>query len=232
MLYMEAVMMQVWRHTWRPWSCKLGGRVGTGLELHLKALIERVWRCTWRLWLCEIGGRNGAGWETHMVAVIEWIWRCNWRPQSSEIGGALGGGQSGGGILGDWRHGTWDSIYWLIYNCENVESWVQYGLPRDWLGAGDSRSWGAAVHSICSTQYMLYSLYAVLGVCGTRCWLWIMAWRNREQWHDFAFLGDGRVDDGKERDDRRCGKSSWETGTWVNFMRKSMVHSRYSRYDS
>jgi hypothetical protein len=40
---------------------------------------------------------------------------------------------------------------------------------RDWLGAGDSRSWDDAVCGVCSTQCMLYSVYAELGVCCTRC---------------------------------------------------------------
>jgi len=69
---------------------------------------------------------------------------------------------------------------------------------RNWLGAGDSRSWADAL----------------LGVCCTRCWLMIMAWRDREGWLNFVFLGDGRVEHKKERDQRRWGKSSRETGTW------------------
>jgi len=59
---------------------------------------------------------------------------------------------------------------------------------RDWLGAGNSRSWDDAVRGVCSTQCMLYlvyavhsvcctwcmleSVYAVLGVCCTRCMLY------------------------------------------------------------
>jgi len=43
---------------------------------------------------------------------------------------------------------------------------------RDWLGAGDSRSWDDAVRSVSSTQCMLYSVYGVLGVCCTRCMLY------------------------------------------------------------
>jgi len=35
---------------------------------------------------------------------------------------------------------------------------------RDWLGAGDSQCWDDAVCGVCSTQCMLYSVYAVLGV--------------------------------------------------------------------
>jgi len=40
---------------------------------------------------------------------------------------------------------------------------------RDWVGAGDSGSWDNAVCGVCSTQCMLYSVYAVLGVYCTRC---------------------------------------------------------------
>jgi hypothetical protein len=40
---------------------------------------------------------------------------------------------------------------------------------RDWLGAGDSRSWDDRVLGVCSTRCMQYSVYAVLGVCSTRC---------------------------------------------------------------
>jgi len=42
----------------------------------------------------------------------------------------------------------------------------------------------------------------------------MMAWRDREGWLNFVFLGDGRVEHKKERDQRRWGKSSWGTGTW------------------
>jgi len=42
---------------------------------------------------------------------------------------------------------------------------------RDWLGAGDSRSWDDAVRGVCSTQCMLHLVCAVLGVCYTWCML-------------------------------------------------------------
>jgi len=38
---------------------------------------------------------------------------------------------------------------------------------RDWLGAGDSRSWDDAVRGVCSGQCMLY-----FGECCTRCMLY------------------------------------------------------------
>jgi len=50
---------------------------------------------------------------------------------------------------------------------------------RNWLGAGDCWSWDDAA----------------LGVCCTRCQLMIMAWRDREWWLNFVYLGDGRVEE-------------------------------------
>jgi len=43
---------------------------------------------------------------------------------------------------------------------------------RDWLGAGDSRSWDDAVLSVCSTLCMLYWVNAVPGVSCTLCMLY------------------------------------------------------------
>jgi hypothetical protein len=45
---------------------------------------------------------------------------------------------------------------------------------RDWLGAGDSQCWDDAVCSVSSSQLMLYSVYAVLGVCCTRSLLYLV----------------------------------------------------------
>jgi len=205
MMYMEAVIEWVWGWTWRRWSCKLGVHNSPSLEINLEAMIERVWRCTWRPWSYELGGWNCADVEIHLEAAIERGWRWNWRPWSSVIGGVPGGSQSRGGSSGGRRERCWDAIDWLTHNCGNVENWVQHGLPKDWLGAGDSRSWDDAVRGVCSTQCMLYSVYAVLGV--------IPEWWHGEQWLNFVFSGDGRVEDEQERDERRWGKSSWEAGT-------------------
>jgi len=57
---------------------------------------------------------------------------------------------------------------------------------RDWRGAGDSRSCDDAVRRECSTQWMLYSLSAVLGVCCTRCLLYSVSavlGVNSSSWH-------------------------------------------------
>jgi len=133
-----------------------------------------------------LGGRDWASWVMHMEAVIERVWRCTCRLWSSEIGGVLGSGRFGGR-----RDGTWDSIHWLTCNCGNVESWVQQHPPRDGKLAGSGR-------------------LSILWWCCPLCQLMIMAWRDREGWLNFVFLGDGRVEHKKVSD---RGKSSWETGT-------------------
>ena len=46
---------------------------------------------------------------------------------------------------------------------------------RDWLEAGDSRSWDNAVRGVFTTQYGQYSAYAVLSECCTRCTLYFMS---------------------------------------------------------
>jgi hypothetical protein len=43
---------------------------------------------------------------------------------------------------------------------------------RDWLGAGDSRSWDDAVCSVRGTQCMLYSVYTVVCVYCSLCMLY------------------------------------------------------------
>ena len=44
-----------------------------------------------------------------------------------------------------------------------------YRKRRDWRAAGDSRTWDDAVRCVCSTQCMLYLVYAVLSV---NSWSW------------------------------------------------------------
>jgi len=70
---------------------------------------------------------------------------------------------------------------------------------------------------------------ALIGLCCTRCELMIMEWGVREGSLNFIFLGDIRVEDKKERDQRRRGKSLRWTRTAQNTMCTSMYHSQYSR---
>jgi len=64
--------------------------------------------------------------------------------------------------------------------------------------------------------WVLYSVYAVLGVCCTRCQLMIMPWRDGEGWLNFVFCDDGWDVDEKESDVgwrwERCGgyERIWE----------------------
>ena len=197
-MHLEAEIEWTQRCSWRLWQSEFGdalaGRDRVNSAMHLEGMIEKVWRCTLRRWLSEFGdalvGCDRAGLEMHCEAAIERAWRyplgvCNFlnlmamilrvwkytcRPWSIEIGGVIGGSRFGGGSLGGRCDCSWDSIYWLTRNRGDLESWVQSGLPRDesWLAAGDSRSCDDAVLGVCSTRYMQYSVYAVLGVCCIR----------------------------------------------------------------
>jgi len=59
-----------------------------------------------------------------------------------------------------------------------------------------------------------------------------MPWRDSGQSPNLVFLGDGRLDDENERDERRWGKSCRETGTWENFVCNSIYDPRYSGSES
>jgi hypothetical protein len=52
---LEAVMVPVWRCTWRPSWYKLGWRIRGRLEIRLEAVIEWDQRCAWRTWVCKNG---------------------------------------------------------------------------------------------------------------------------------------------------------------------------------
>jgi len=200
------------RCTWRAGSSELrdalGGRDRASLEMHFEAVIVRVWKCTLRPWSSKvgdaIGDRDWVNSEMHWEAVIERVWTCTCSKWSSEIGGVLGSGWFG------WRRdGSWLSIHCSTCNCGNVESWVQQHPPRDGKLAGSGT-------------------LSILGWFCTWCMLH-SAWRDREGWLNFVFLGDDRVEHKKERDQRRWGKSSWETGTSENFVCESIYHPRYGR---
>jgi len=60
----------------------------------------------------------------------------------------------------------------------------------------------------------------------------LMAWEDSEGWLILVFSADGRVEDEIERDERRWGKSLWETGSSDNFMCKSIYYAPYGRQDS
>jgi hypothetical protein len=60
---------------------------------------------------------------------------------------------------------------------------------------------------------MQYAVYAVLSICSTRCMLYLVLTLDysMERWKgmlNFVFLGDGRIEDTKERDERVRVKSS------------------------
>jgi hypothetical protein len=52
----EAVIMPVWRCTWRPSWCELAGRNRARLKISLGAVIEQDKKCTGRKSSCKNGG--------------------------------------------------------------------------------------------------------------------------------------------------------------------------------
>jgi len=149
---LEAVIGWVWRCTWRPWSCELGGHNRASLEIHLEAVIEWVWRCNWRPWSSEIGG------------VLE--------------GGQSGGGSSGGRRDGSWDCIHWltrkclNVENWVQHGLSRDER-LTWERETDDLGMMQYMVYVGL--SVCCTQCMLYSESAVLGVCCTWCMLYSLS---------------------------------------------------------
>jgi len=109
----------------------------------------------------------------------------------------------------------------LTGNRGNVTMWLyRWSLKESWLMVVNrvgryAGSWSYIQGSTPNHEnerktnnlgWMLNSVYAVLGVCSTRCQLMIMAWRDREGWLNFVFCNDAWVVDEKERD----GGWRWE----------------------
>ena len=154
-MHLEAVIEQGWRWTWRPWSREFGDTLGG--QDHLTK------RCTWRPWFCNS--------EIHLEAVIERVGWYTWIPWHIKIGGVHGRSRFGGARLGGSCKGSYDTFLLLTSNCGNVDSWVQYGPPRDERLAV---SGGQTILGCCSTLCILYSVSAVLSVCYNQCMLYSM----------------------------------------------------------
>jgi len=164
--------------TWRPWSVEFGDALGdddrVNSEMQLEAVIERDWRCTWRPYSSEfgyaLGGCDRASLEMHLEAMIEQDWRSTWRQSI--------GGMPGAETL---------SIWYLTHNRGNVMRWLHlWALMESWLGRSillggtpepEATFRGQLVIMRMNGRqtilgWMLYSVYAVLGVCCTRCKLY------------------------------------------------------------
>jgi len=97
---------------------------------------------------------------------------------------------------------SWEPSYWLSQNYENVLNKVQYCLMRD--------KWWQTPEEQDTVDYMMmqYAVYIVRSICSTQCVLYMVLHLNasltdREGWWNCLFLGDGRVEDERERDDRK-----------------------------
>jgi len=216
---LQAVLESNSRYAWRWWLSELRdthwGRDRASLGMHLEAVIERVSRYAF-------GGRG----RENLEAVIEPVLRYTWRPRSSKCGGCnrVSLDKYLEAVNGR-RTGRWDSfISSLTPNRGYVTQWLYLGaLMESWLMAVDcvGRHTGIWSYIQGSTYnhgneekannlgWMLYSVYAVLGVCCTRWQLIIVTWSDREGWLDFVFCNDDSVVDEKERDGwwrwERCG---------------------------
>jgi len=164
-------------------------------EVHLKMTTKWTQRYSLRPWLSEfgdaLGGRDGASLEMHSGFVIDSVWRCTWRPWSSEFGDTLGGRDRVrlGRVLGG---GQW-TARWVLRLYSSVSQPGTVGMWqcdctwelswRAWLLAVDrvERHAGSWSHIQGSTHnhetegktnnlgWMLYSVYAILGVCSSQC---------------------------------------------------------------
>jgi len=72
-MHLEAGIERVWRCTWTPWLCELGGRNRASLDIHLEAVIERDWTSTWRR---SMDGAPGAETVFHQL-VNSQPWGCD-----------------------------------------------------------------------------------------------------------------------------------------------------------
>ena len=141
--------------------------------------------------------------KRQLEAVIDWVWRCTLRLWPSEFGDAVTGYDRAGleeylkALNSESGAMAAETLFigsLVIVGMLRVEYNIHWEM-RNWQGVRDSRSWDDAV----------------LGVCCTLWWFMSMAWRDREGWLDFVFLGDGRVEHKQERDQKRWGKLLWET---------------------
>jgi len=169
------------------------------------AEIEWVWWCPWRPWLSDCGGITRASFGMHLETIIDRVWTTPSRLIDCALGAVT------------------HFISWVSHNSGNVTSWLYlWALMDSWLMAvhcegrhagswsynegsmpihdneGNTNDLGwmlylvyaglvYAVLGVCCTRCMLYSVYAVLGVCCTRCMLYsvyAVLGVNLRSWHE------------------------------------------------
>jgi len=94
-MHSEIVIWWIWRCSWRPCSCELGGHNREISEIHFEGTIELVRRCPWRHWSSELpDAHRGCDWpskEMHLQAVIEQDWKSTWRWSILQVVDLAGG---------------------------------------------------------------------------------------------------------------------------------------------
>jgi len=154
----------------------LGGSDRVNLEMRLEAVIVGSWRYTWRPWSSDhrdaLRGCNRVSLEMDIQSIIELDWRrtsrwsiWRWSRWRQLMGGVLGAETL---LNGELTHNRGNVTRWLYF-------WRFYG---ELAGGGRSvvrhaRCWSCIEGSTCNSEnerttdnltYMLYSVYAALGV--------------------------------------------------------------------
>jgi len=146
--------------------------------MHLGAVIQQVWRYTSRPRSSKCGDCNHVSLKMLMVAVMVWPWR----PWYSEAGLLHGGSQ--------WRVHRVLGMYWSINKHASVGLWqddctcelwwrarVMAGVCVGMQSGNRSYTQGSTRNNendgnTSYVRWMSNWVYAVLGVCWTKCMLW------------------------------------------------------------
>jgi len=187
--------------------------------MHLEAAINWVWRYTAIPWSCEPRGHDCAGFEMQLETMIEhecWgslSWSMVGRPGTVTLLSWWLNCISGN-ATGCHYHSAFRAIWLLVFNL--TETHARSSRYNQRSSNNHLNECNTVNH-----QLMLYTVYAVLGICCTGCILYleyiilsgyctlcyliIMTWRDWESWLNFIFYNDGTVADNKVRERKRMG---------------------------
>jgi len=161
-VYHRTTAVAPWRCTWSSMS-----------EMHLETEIEWTQRCTWRPGSSEFGDALGGHDCANLQAVIRRVWKYTWRPWSGDFEDALGGRDRASLEMHLEAKIKWtqkmhlEAVIHRVWRC-TLRLWPsEFG---DAL-AGYNRARLEEYLEVVDLEgrCMLYSVYAVLGVCCTQC---------------------------------------------------------------
>jgi len=132
----EAVIVRIWRCTWRTWSCELGSRNCASLDEYLEAVDGRRARC----WDSIDQLVNSPLWEYDKVLYL-WALMGSWLMADNRIGRqAARWSYISGSIRNHENGGKTHNLAWMLYTVSAVlgicSTWCQLGIMtgRDWVG--------------------------------------------------------------------------------------------------